>query len=331
MTDVMSFGAGVQSTAIMTLAGEGLIPMPARWVFSDPGFEMQATYTHLEKCKEYLTKRGGRLDIVSAGNIRSDVMEFAANRGKSGPTRYASLPLFVSKPDGEYGRMPRQCTSEYKLEPIEQYHRRDVLGLKPRHRAPQSPAVDVWIGISADESHRAKPPGTWRTEKATIGETLWDGPNVVERRVWEPLLWQVKSFPLLGYRLMPDRSREPDDRFDHCSGWDREDATTWLVKVWPWPVPRSACVCCPYRTNTEWAAMKVESPSEFAAAVAFDYAVREGFAGHPARRGRGDLAGTPYLHRTLVPLDMADLSVPLNDRMGCGGLFSEEPDGICGV
>lgn len=45
----------------------------------------------------------------------------------------------------------------------------------------------------------------------------------------------------------------------------------------------------------------------------------------------GELAGVPYLHRTLVPLDMADLDKPLNDRMGCGGLFSQEPDGICGV
>jgi hypothetical protein len=39
MVDCVSFGAGVQSTAIMVLAGEGHIPMPQHWVFSDPGFE----------------------------------------------------------------------------------------------------------------------------------------------------------------------------------------------------------------------------------------------------------------------------------------------------
>jgi len=329
MTDVMSFGGGVQSTAIMTLAGEGLIPMPARWVFSDPGFETGATYAHLERCKEYLAKKGANLDVVTAGNIREDAVEFARRRHEPDVKRYASIPMFVRRPDGEQGIMPRQCTTEYKLEPIEAYHRRELLGLKPRQRAPKELAVNVWIGISADEERRAKPPGMWRTQKATVGETLWDGPNVVERKVWEPIPWQVKSFPLLGYALHPDRSRVPDERFDHCTGWDRDDAKDWLAKSWPYPVPRSACICCPYRTNEEWAAME---PAEFAQAVEFDNAVRAGYGGQDARRQvRGELAGVPYLHRTMVPLEMADLSEPLNDRMGCGGLFSQEPDGICGV
>lgn len=331
LIDVMSFGGGIQSTAVMTLAGEGLIPMPSRWVFADPGFEGVDTYEHLDRCAEYLAKRKARLDRVTAGSIRNDVMDFAKNRGTTEVTRYASIPVFLANPDGSQGRMPRQCTPEYKIEPIEQYHRREVLGLKPRERAPKSPAVNVWIGISADEERRASPPGRWKKETATVGDNLLGEPVTVERKVWEPLPWQLKTYPLLGYALYPDRSRVRDERFAECEGWDREDAHAWLRKVWPHPVPRSACICCPYRTNAEWAEMRDNRPADFEQAVEFDEAIREGLAGHPARRGRGDLAGTPYLHRTLVPLKMADLSVPLNDRMGCGGLFSQEPDGICGV
>jgi len=329
--DVMSFGGGVQSTAVMTLAGEGLIPMPARWVFSDPGFEGSDTYAHLERCKEYIAKRGGQLDVVSAGNIETEVIEFARRRANSEVKRYASIPLFVTNPDGSEGIMPRQCTTEYKIEPIERYHRREVLGLKPRQRAPKVPAVCVWIGISADEERRATPPGRWRTERAEVGTDLLGEPATVERRVWEPVPWQVKAFPLLGYVIHPDRSRVTDDRFAHCSGWDRDDAKDWLAKSWPHPVPRSACICCPYRGNAEWRAMREDAPAEFARAAEFERRLQQGLAGHPARRGRGDLAGTPYLHRTLVPLRMADLDADLADRKGCGGLFSQEPDGICGV
>lgn len=332
MIDVMSFGGGVQSTTIATLAGEGVIPMPSRWVFSDPGFESAATYAHVERCKDYLAKKGATLDVVSAGDIEADVIDFAEHRGNGRVKRYASIPVFLDMGDGGAERvMPRQCTSEYKIEPIEQYHRRVVLGLKPRQRAPKTPAVCVWIGISSDEPQRATPPGRWRKETGVVGDDLFGDPVEVERKVWESVPWQAKAFPLLGYTLFPDRSQRTEDRFAECAGWDRDDAKNWLAKVWPWPVPRSACLCCPYRGNAEWREMRDDSPQEFARAVAFEQRLQAGLAGHPARRGRGDLAGVPYLHRTRVPLGMADLDADLSDRKGCGGLFSQEPDGICGV
>lgn len=335
MTDVMSFGGGIQSTAVLTLAGEGLIPMPARWVFSDPGFESGATYAHLERCKDYLAKKGGRLDVVTAGSIREDAVEFAVTTAGgmtpegAKPKRYASIPMFVQNKDGTDGILPRQCTSEYKIEPIEGYHRRQVLGLKPRQRAPKEPVVCVWIAISRDEERRASPPGRWKTENVEVGTDLLGNPVTKPHRRWEPVPWQTKAYPLLGYVLYPDRSRRPDDRFAESEGWDRDDCKAWLAKAWPWPVPRSACVCCPYRTNAEWADMRGTQPAEWSQAVEFDRVIRDAYAtGQAARR---KLTGVPYLHRTRVPLDMADLSEPLNDRMGCGGLFSQEPDGICGV
>jgi hypothetical protein len=329
MIDVMSFGGGVQSTAIMVLAGEGYIPMPKHWVFSDPGFEGADTYAHLERCKDYISKNGGQLDIVTTGNIEEDALTFARRRANSDVKRYASIPMYVEKHGGGAGILPRQCTSEYKIEPIEQYHRRVVMGLEPRQRAPKELKVAVWIGISADEERRASPPGRWKELEVETGKDLMGEPITATVKKWNPVPWQVKTYPLLGYTLYPDRSRETDDRFEFCSGWDREDSMNFLAKAWPWPVPRSACICCPYRTNDEWRSMRDNSPEDWARAVVFDKEIREAYA--DGQRARRALAGVPFLHRTRKPLDVVDLSEPLNDRMGCGGLFSQEPDGICGV
>jgi hypothetical protein len=330
MTDVMSFGGGVQSTAIMTLAGEGLIPMPARWVFSDPGFESADTYAHLERCKEYIAKKGGKLDVVKPGDIERDSLAWAGRLKNSDVKIAAQLPLYLDNPDSDkLGQLPRQCTTKYKIDPIDEYHRREVLGLAPRQRSPKSPAVCVWIGISADEERRASSPGRWRTEEYEVGKDLLGDPVMKERRVWVPTLWQTKAYPLLGCVLYPDRTRTSDDRFAECTGWDREDAKNWLAKSWPLPVPRSACLCCPYRSNDEWRLMRDESPADFARAVKFDHEIRE--ASRAGNERRGLSRGVSYLHVTRKPLDVVDLSEPLNDRTGCGGLFSQEPDGICGV
>jgi hypothetical protein len=330
MIDVMSFGGGVQSTTIMTLAGEGMIPMPARWVFSDPGFEGKNTYAHLERCKEYIAKKGGRLDVVKTGDINADSIAWAARLENNEVEIAASIPLYLDNPGSDtLGQLPRQCTTKYKIDPIDQYHRREVLGLKPRQHAPKTTAVRVWIGISSDEQRRSSPPGRWKKVKEEVGKDLFGGANAVERRVWEPTVWQVKAYPLLGVSLYPDRSTKADARFDYCEGWDRDDCKAWLEKAWPLPVPRSACLCCPYRSNDEWRLMRDESPDDFARAVKYDEEVRA--ASKVGNERRGLSRGVSYLHRSRVPLAMADLDEPLNDRMGCGGLFSQEPDGICGV
>lgn len=42
-------------------------------------------------------------------------------------------------------------------------------------------------------------------------------------------------------------------------------------------------------------------------------------------------AADAAVHRTRVPLDQVDFSQKLPGRKGCGGLFDEDPDRICGV
>lgn len=342
MKTVFSFGAGVQSTGILGMMCKGLIPKSDYAVFSDPGAESEATYRHSSWCIELAAKHGITIDVVKGGDIWNDAITFAERRENAGIKRYASIPLFVKNNNGREGMMPRQCTKEYKIEPIEEYYRRVVLALKPRQRAPKTPAVEVLIGISADEERRATPPGRYKTFSVNTGQgTLgfrdgaegggyyFDEDKKVEKR-WVPTPWQVKTFPLLGYTLYPDRSKVVREEYAEVAGFDRQDILDWFMKAFPGvDVPRSACVFCPYRTNKEWFDMKVNSPGEFAKAVEFDERIRAAYSSGQTARGR--LAGLPFVHRKLIPLAQVDLSEPLNDRKGCGGLFSEEPDGICGV
>ena len=59
----------------------------------------------------------------------------------------------------------RQCTSEYKIDPIRK-KLRSMLGLSPRQRSPKEVAVRQWLGISMDEIMRMKP-----SRDAWVGNT----------------------------------------------------------------------------------------------------------------------------------------------------------------
>ncbi len=97
-------------------------------------------------------KLGGAIPIlrVSAGNIRHDVLQ-----SKDGKTRFATMPLYVRSPAGSApeGVLRRQCTREYKIEPITRKIR-ELLGLRPRQRV--KGRVEQWFGISLDEITRVK-------------------------------------------------------------------------------------------------------------------------------------------------------------------------------
>ena len=156
MTDkiynVLSLGAGVQSTAMLLLSTTGKIPLFSHCIFADTGWEGAATYESVKFCKEQAEKAGIKFIQVSKGNIREKTMALAAGE----ITRAASLPLFVLN-NGKKGMTMRGCTTEYKLQAIIKGVREQVLGLKFRQRGPKHVAVKMSIGITKDEALRAKP------------------------------------------------------------------------------------------------------------------------------------------------------------------------------
>ncbi len=142
---ILSLGAGVQSTAIFLMACKGVLPKPHLAIFADTGWETLATYQHLEWLEKIGKEEGIPIVRVSGGSLRHNLI--------CDGTTYTPAPYFIKTPDAiAMGR--RQCTREFKLEPIRK-KTRELLGLKPRQRSPQG-AVEQWIGISLDELRRTR-------------------------------------------------------------------------------------------------------------------------------------------------------------------------------
>lgn len=142
---VISLGAGVQSTTMALMAAHGEIgPMPDCAIFADTQWEPRKVYDHLDWLVGKLPYPVYR---VSAGNLRADIL----NRSKTSAGRIAAVPWFMLMPNGDDAMGRRQCTSEYKLNPIRRKVR-ELLGDK----TPKGGA-EVWIGISTDEAMRMKP------------------------------------------------------------------------------------------------------------------------------------------------------------------------------
>lgn len=144
---ILSLGAGVQSSTLLLMACKGIIEKPNLAIFSDTGWESQATYIHLEWLKIEAGKHGIEVLTCDNGNIR-DKMMISVDLGER---IKASMPCFVDN-GGKIGMMRRQCTYEYKITPIKKTIRK-VLGLIPHQRAPKD-CVEQWIGFSTDEVQR---------------------------------------------------------------------------------------------------------------------------------------------------------------------------------
>lgn len=143
---VLSLGAGVQSTVLALLAARREIgPMPDVAIFADTQFEPRGVYEHLNWLE---TKLPFPVHRVTAGDIRADHLKGVNSTGQS----FTSMPLYTS--DG-VGAGRRQCTNEYKIQPITKKIRA-LLGVEKGERVPAGTVVEQWIGISRDELTRAK-------------------------------------------------------------------------------------------------------------------------------------------------------------------------------
>jgi len=156
----LSFGAGVQSSALLVMACLGLNGAPPIDValFADTGDEPAWVYDQVDRMKEWALSRGVRVETVRRGCLSQDLRAMK-NKVRG---RFAAMPCFVRGKDGRPSMLRRQCTREYKIEPIER-RVRELLGVEPRHRVGRK-KVRSLIGISSDEIMRMKPSRTpWIT------------------------------------------------------------------------------------------------------------------------------------------------------------------------
>ena len=144
----ISFGAGVQSSALLCLAEKGEINCVRGALFADTGSEPQSVYDWLDFIKQKIKK----IPIHIIKSERGNLHDYAL-KGSHNP-----VPLHgIVKSDNFYksimGR--RSCTFLFKILPIQQKIRK-LEGIKKYARLPKD-SISLALGISKDESHRAKP------------------------------------------------------------------------------------------------------------------------------------------------------------------------------
>lgn len=145
---ILSLGAGVQSSTIALMMAAGEIPCADVAIFADTKAEPAATYEHLEWLERQLPFEVVR---VSAGDLGAQII--AASEGRS--RNDARPPFYVKNPDGSRGILRRQCTGDYKIDPIHA-NVRALLGVAKGRRVPTDRACTQVIGISHDEAGRMK-------------------------------------------------------------------------------------------------------------------------------------------------------------------------------
>lgn len=139
MVKVLSFGGGVQSTALACLIANGSLEKPDLAVIADTGREASSTWEYLREVVQPMLDRVG-LKVEIAPHSLSTVDLY-------GKGRKLLIPAFQQGPgrDG-VGQLPNYCSVEWKRRPVRRWLRQQ--GVEK---------AQVWLGISLDEVGRAKP------------------------------------------------------------------------------------------------------------------------------------------------------------------------------
>lgn len=136
---VWSFGGGVQSAAVGVLVARGDLPRPDIVIMADTGRERTETWDYLAAAiRPLLAPLGLAVEVVPPSYA---TVGLHSHGGK------VLIPAFTDH-SGTIGQLPTYCSTEWKQRPIRRRLRE--LGVK---------ACRLWLGISADEAHRAKDSG----------------------------------------------------------------------------------------------------------------------------------------------------------------------------
>lgn len=149
---VISLGAGVQSSAMYRMAALGMFKYQVDLaIFADTQAEPKWVYQCLDKLE---SDHGNSIPIIraTAGSLGDAIKDGVNSTGQ----RFASVPFWAIGSDGRAAPGRRHCTKEYKINVVHREIRKQ-LGLQPGQRAAGRFYVEELVGISLDESHRAKP------------------------------------------------------------------------------------------------------------------------------------------------------------------------------
>ncbi|MDB4610605.1 hypothetical protein OAG99_01770 [Akkermansiaceae bacterium] len=236
--NVLSLGAGVQSSTLALMAAQGeILPAPDFALFADTGAEPLEVYQWLETLKNLINQSPHPFPVytVKEGDLEEATTKVRISQGKGKKPKGESylkriIPMFGRQPDGSMtAALGRSCTADYKIKPIHKFIKKHC-GIK---RGQKEITVTEWIGISWDEIQRAK----------------------ISR-----VAYMQKRYPLLEQKIT------------------RSTCLHWIEKNrFPTP-PRSACYFCPFHSDLEWRSLRDKDPEHFSKAISYDTRLREAFA-----------------------------------------------------
>jgi hypothetical protein len=147
---IISLGAGVQSSTMALMAAVGeILPMPHAAIFADTQDEPASVYKWLDWLEPRLPFPVHR---VTAGRLSEAATRIRVAKKGHGYLK-PGLPVFYNEGDG-FGS--RQCTENFKLNPIHKELHRVRCGFGVNFTSRPKRRVIQWIGISLDEVTRMK-------------------------------------------------------------------------------------------------------------------------------------------------------------------------------
>jgi len=141
----------------------------------------------------------------------------------------------------------------------------------------------------------------------TVGVISWIGISLDEVYRMKPSRdkWAANHYPLIERRM------------------SRHDCLRWMERNrFPVP-PRSACVYCPFHSDSEWRRLRDDEPQEFRKAVQFEKDLQA------VKLISDKMSGVPFLHNSLRPL--GEIEFTTDAERGQGDFFNAECEGMCGV
>lgn len=234
----LSFGAGLDSTALAMMANEGLVfEKLDAIIFANTGFEKRDTYKHIKQIKPLLN-----IPFYSLSkSIYKDTLSGIANN-----KRISSLPFYTKPktPYGKPGRLKRQCTSDFKIKLVHKKIR-EILGVKKLN---QKYNIKVWVGYNASEPQRIS-----RKRKEI-------------RTDWETIAVPFYNVDIKRSSITTKKYFDKNIHRDYIEKYLRKFNFEYLVK--------SGCKACPNMSDLMWLQMKENNINDWNDAVLFDKAIR---------------------------------------------------------
>lgn len=234
---ILSFGAGMQSTALALMSCENafaketelkpypMVPIYDAVIFCDLGLEPQWVTKQAEFVHKACVKAGIKY-IKLDTHLYQDFMQ------NFGEKRVVSIPWWTLDDNGHKSKMPRNCTLDYKVNLISKYVRWELLGYKKGQRLQEKDkkAHELHMGFSSEEKRRCK-----------------ENPN--------PMF--INKFPLVEM------------------GFERKDAYAYCKEKWGLETKASACCFCPFHRNYFFAYLKEHEPSTYQKLLEVDTLLRD--------------------------------------------------------